>query len=228
MDDQLDLFKKNRKVTKRLGRKPTGKRRDPRHRPRPEVNRHHPQHVTLRVVDGVGWLRRMDMYKAIHRAIHVALKRADFRCVHASIQGNHIHLVCEAENKRALRLGVQGTKISMAHWIKAALRKRGLPCPGKVFAYRYHVRAITSPKQCRNALAYVLNNWRHHGYDRSTDALVDRYSSAVSFDGWKGIGSFAIPKDHDPLPVARPQTWLLRVGWRKHGEIPTSFVPKHA
>jgi len=228
MDDQLDLFKKNRKVTKRLGRKPTGKRRDPRHRPRPEVNRHHPQHVTLRVVDGVGWLRRMDMYKAVHKAIHAELKRADFRCVHASVQGNHIHLVCEAENKLALRLGVQGTKISMAHWIKAALRKRGLPCPGKVFAYRYHVRAITSPRQCRNALAYVLNNWRHHGYDRSTDALVDRYSSAVRFDGWKDVASFAIPKDYDPLPVARPQTWLLRVGWRKHGEISTSFVPKHA
>jgi len=93
-DDQLDLFKKNRKVTKRLGRKPTGKRRDPRHRPRPEVDRHHPQHVTLRVVDGVGWLRRMDMYKAVHKAIHAALKRADFRCVHASIQGSHIHKVC--------------------------------------------------------------------------------------------------------------------------------------
>ena len=72
------------------------------------------------------------------------------------------------------------------------------------------------------------NNWRHHGYDRSTDALVDRYSSAVLFDGWKGIPSFAIPKDYEPLPVARPQTWLLRVGWRKHGEIATSFVPKHA
>src|SRR5205085_7153486 len=122
--DQLDLFKNNRKVTKRLGRPPTGKRRDPRHRTRPEVNRHHPQHVTLRVVDGVGWLRRMDMYKAIRRAMHAALRRADFRCVHASIQGNHIHLVCEAENRRALSRGVQGAKISMAYWIKAALRKR--------------------------------------------------------------------------------------------------------
>jgi hypothetical protein len=40
-------------------------------------------------------------------------------------------------------------------------------------------------------------------------------------------GSFEIPEDHDSLPVARPHTWLLRVGWRKHGEIPTSFVPKH-
>ena len=226
MDDQLDLFKKNRKITKRLGRPPTGKRREPRHRTRPDVNRHHPQHVTLRVLDSVGWLRRMDIYKAIRRAMHAALRRADFRCVHASIQGNHIHLVCEAESKQALRLGVQGTKISMAHWIKAALRKRGLPCPGKVFAYRYHVRAITSPQQCRNTLAYVLNNWRHHGYDRGTDARLDRYSSGVQFDGWKG-GSFEIPKDHDPLPVARPHTWLLRIGWRIHGEISTSFVPKY-
>ena len=208
------------------GRKPTGKRRDPRHRTRPPVSRHQPQHITLRVVDQVGWLRRMDMYKAVHRAMHSALRRTDFRCVQTSIQGNHIHLMCEADNRAALRAGIQGLKISMAHWFKLALAKRGRSVPGKVFAYRYHATAITNPRQCRKVLAYVMNNWRHHGYDRNSTALVDRYSSAVRFDGWKDVASFAVPRDYDPLPVVSPTTWLLRVGWRKHGEIPTHFVPR--
>jgi hypothetical protein len=72
---------------------------------------------------------------------------------------------------------------------------------------------------------YVLNNWRRHDEDRRSDALVDRYSSAVRFDGWKDIVRFAIPDEYDPLPVVSPTTWLLRAGWRKHGPIPTNFVP---
>jgi hypothetical protein len=221
------VFRKDKRGGRRAGagRKPTGRRRDPRHRRRPEISRHHPQHVTLRVVENVGRLRRMDMYQAVHRALQSQLARTDFRCVHVSIQGNHLHLICEAENRAALRAAIQGLKISLAHWFKVVLVKRGRPCSGRIFAYRYATTSITTPKQCRNTLAYVLNNWRRHNEDRLSDALVDRFSSAVHFDGWKDIVSFAIPDGYDPLPVVSPTTWLLRAGWRRHGPIPTHFVP---
>jgi hypothetical protein len=33
---------------------------------------------------------------------------------------------------------------------------------GKVFHERYHARHLRSPRQVRNVLVYVLNNWRKH------------------------------------------------------------------
>ena len=74
----------------------------------------------------------------------------------------------------------------------------------------------------RHALAYVLNNWRKHRTDRAHPSWrVDPYSSAISF---YNIGS----SDYPTLPVCRAQTWLLRVGWTRHGPIPPSFVPRSA
>jgi hypothetical protein len=35
-----------------------------------------------------------------------------------------------------------------------------------VFPDRYHERVLASPRQCRNAICYVLNNFRRHGEDR--------------------------------------------------------------
>ncbi len=37
---------------------------------------------------------------------------------------------------------------------------------GAVFTHRYHATALTTPTQTRNALAYVLNNWRRHNEDK--------------------------------------------------------------
>jgi len=96
---------------------------------------------------------------------------------------------------------------------------------GKVFAFRFHDTQITAPRQARNALAYVLNNWRRHGEDRGSSWLVDKFSSAVSFDGWLDHRCFALPADYEPLPVAAPRSWLLRVGWRKHAPIETTETP---
>jgi putative transposase len=75
-------------------------------------------------------------------------------------------------------------------------------------------------------LAYVLNNWRRHREDVNTpgaeNALVDPYSTAASFDGWRDLDE--VPT-WDRLPSAEPRTWLLRVGWRRHGLISVREVP---
>ena len=145
-------------------------------------------------------------------------KHVAFRVVHISIQHNHLHLLVEADGKLALSRGMQGFAIAAARAINATAGRTG-----KVFAFRYHSTAITSPRQARHALAYVLNNWRRHREDqRSQPALkaaIDPYSSAIVFDGWNEVQSFAIPEDYEPLPVARPETWLLRRGWRLGGPL---------
>jgi hypothetical protein len=135
--------------------------------------------------------------------------------VHISIQQNHLHLLVEADSRDALSAGMKWLAIAAARAVNRACCRRG-----KVFAYRYHATQIRSPRQARHALAYVLNNWRRHRKDLGEPrALVDRYSSAVSFTGWLGVASFLLPDDYERLPVARPQSWLLAVSWQRHGLI---------
>jgi putative transposase len=77
------------------------------------------------------------------------------RIVHMSIQGNHVHLIVEAIDEKALAAGVQRFEIILAKAINRVLERKG-----KVVAFRYHRVDITTPRQMRNALSYVLNNWR--------------------------------------------------------------------
>jgi len=72
-----------------------------------------------------------------------------------------------------------------------------------------------------------LNNWRHH--EVTLESTIDPFSSASGFDGWKESPR-AFPAEYLPLPVAEPATWLLRVGWKRHGPISVYAVPggKHA
>jgi REP element-mobilizing transposase RayT len=188
----------------------------PRNVRRPELRKGCPIHVTLRVVKAVGRLRRPAAYAAIQRAVAACLGRDDFRIVHTSIQGNHLHLIVEADDKRALGNGMRAFMISAAQHLNTARGRRGT-----VFPARYHAVQLTTPKQVRAALAYVLNNWRRHQEDlegpRQRAAQVDPYSTAILFDGWKELPArFEIPIGYEPLRASGARTWLLTVGWRKH------------
>ncbi len=212
------------------GRPPKNKRSSERHKQRPEIKAAHPQHVTLRVEKAVGTLRRRSLYHAVRKALRTVLARSDFRVVDVSLQDGHLHLTVEAASKMALARGMQAFQIVAARFINQAVSKeRGRRRTGRVFSDRYHAKAITSPLAARHARAYVLNNWRRHRQDLGIASNVDRFSSGVSFDGWKETGGTdflgAIPRDYEPLPVSRPQTWLLSVGWRRHGLISVREVP---
>ena len=203
------------------GRPRSKTRKDPVHRTRPEVSRNHPQHVVLRTRQEVGRLRRGKVYRALRATLRKTLGQLGFSVVHLSIQHNHLHFLVEAGGKEALRLGMQGLTISAAKAINRACKRKG-----KVFEYRYHATAIRSPKQARNALSYVLNNWRRHNEDERTlaarFAAIDPYSTARSFKDWKNPDDAVMPPGFSsliPLDVAEPRTWLLRVGWLRHGAI---------
>ena len=206
------------------GRKKTGKRSDPLHRTRPALSRHCPVHVVLRVVPGAGRLRRGRTFGAVRRSLTRCLGSIDFRVVHVSIQANHLHFLVEAGHEKALWRGMQRLEILLARAINRELGRTG-----KLFAHRYHATQIRSPRQARNALAYVLNNWRRHREDRGSlrarSALVDPYSSGLAFTGWRGSPTFDTPLDFEALPVTAPRTWLLRVGWKQHAAIDLREVP---
>src|SRR5215471_11441161 len=223
---QQELFRRGGK-RKGSGRKPKGKRAGTRHEARPVVKPCHALHVVMRVVDAVGNLRRRSMYKAVRDASVVAAVRERFRIVHVSIQRTHIHMLAEAENKEALARGLQGFQISVARNINTMMgpdkyrRRRG-----KVFEDRYHLEVIKNPKQARHALSYVLNNWRKHSEDQTGLAatwLVDPFSSGISFPDWQELADkdwmWPIRDSYDPLVVRRPQSWILREGWKCCGAI---------
>jgi hypothetical protein len=133
-------------------------------------------------------------------------------------------LLVEADDKKALSRGMRSLAITAARAINRVLGRKG-----RVFAYRYNSKAITSPRQMRNALSYVLNNWRRHSeHLRSTEAghsRLDPYSTAIHFRGWREPPQMNVSADYVPLPSAEPQTWLLRVGWQRYGRISAYEVP---
>src|SRR5205085_401568 len=125
--------------------------------------------------------------------------------------------------------GMQAFEISAAKLMNAALewekRRRG-----KVFSDRYHAEVITSRRQARHALAYVLNNWRKHREDAGRSWKLDPFSSACSFYGWKALERHAVfmwdvPETYRGLIVWLPRTWLLREGWMRYGRIDFWEVP---
>jgi len=187
----------------------------------------------MRVVPAVGNMRRRSLYKAMREATITAALRERFRIVHVSIQRTHVHMLAEAENATALARGMQGFQISAARNINTALgpdryrRRRGA-----VFADRYHVEVITSPTRAHRALSYVLNNWRKHREDRQGLAstwLVDPFSSGIAFPDWRELEDqpwmWPLRETYDPLVVRRPQSWLLREGWKLIGSISARDVP---
>jgi REP element-mobilizing transposase RayT len=195
-----------------------------RHKRRKAFRASEPLHVITRVVRRVGSLRRRDLYAAIRDATITVAKYENARIVHLSIQRTHVHLIVEATHKTALAAAMQSFLISAARMINRALEQRGT-----VFADRYHAKVLQTPRQVRNCVAYVLNNWRHHDEDRDCTWLVDPFSSAVSFGGWKELEGrafgFRPPPTYAPLVVWLPKTWLLSTGWRKHGRIGAFEVP---
>jgi hypothetical protein len=84
----------------------------------------------------------------------------------------------------------------------------------------YHARALKTPREVRNALVYVLQNARKHGVHLSGP---DPFSSGRSFDGWKDERLDVLARITAPL--ARACTWLLSIGWRRHGRIAVSERP---
>ena len=204
-----------------------------RHQVREAFRSNEPVHVILRAHRDVGSLRKGEVLHAIRDALITVFRIDDFHIVHFSLQRTHIHLLVEARGRTALAKGMQAFGISAAKHINGLIRDgQGRRRRGPVFPDRYHVRILNTPTQVRNCLAYVLNNWRHHGEDRSARSRtwkLDPFSSAITFDGWKEREGRASRFIQPPAFVAplvwEPATWLLKAGWRKRGLISAFQVP---
>jgi len=202
--------------------RPAAKRPIIHHVKRDEVSEREPAHVTLRVVEGVPSLGRKPFIRAFQRSLREVKGRTDFRVVEYSIQVDHLHLIVEASDKEALACGMKAVGSRLAKAVHRVFARTG-----RVLAGRYHVRALSSPKEVRNAIAYVLLNARRHWRKRTGQAppiRIDAASSGRLFGGWVR----SAPVD-DLVPglreVSPAQSWLFRSGWRKCGLIDPAEVP---
>jgi putative transposase len=197
------------------GRKPKLARAGVPHIARPPHARRNPLHVTVRVREGLPNLRGQSLFQCIQRQIGAAKARL-IRIVHFSVQSNHLHLIVEAGDRRSLARGMKGFGVRVARHVNALLSTRGT-----VWADRYHARALETPREVRNALVYVLFNRRKHG----GSANADPCSSVAFFSGWQESAlakAFAHARvqprsrgSAEGWPVARPETWLLTIGWKR-------------
>jgi len=183
------------------------------HRSREEHVGRNPLHVVLRTLREVPNLRRDDIHEALAKTLTKVGDRADtFRIVQISLQRNHVHLIVEAAHNAALESGMRAFAISFARRINGVLGRSG-----KVWAYRYHTTTLSTPTQTRNAIAYVLGNWRRHDEDdrdfNLVTAKIDPYSSALTFSGWDDVVRFRRPENYTVLPVSLARTWMLAKGW---------------
>jgi REP element-mobilizing transposase RayT len=202
------------------GRKRGPHPRDP-HRRRQSLSRSHPCHVTLKLRSGIPSLRTVRFVREFERSLRVVRDRARFRVVHYTLQSDHIHLIVEASSSRDLAAGMKSIGARVARTVARVFGLRGSVLPD-----RFHLHVLRSPREVRNAIAYVLLNARRHlaksGQRIDPHPRVDPASSGRWFDGWRSqMAEFDV---NDP-PVARPRTWLLRVGWRRHGRITVTEVP---
>ena len=123
-----------------------------------------------------------------------------------------MHLLVEGADTRALALGIRGLIIRVARAVNRVLGRTG-----SVWNDRYHARALTTPREVRQGLVYVLMNFRKHV--RHQPWGFDPCSSATWFDGFRDVARSRPPPLPEEPAVAPSRTWLGTIGWRRHGLI---------
>ncbi len=175
------------------GRKPAGDEPGISHRRELQVDRHTPVHVTLRAREHVWSLRSQRSFAIVARGLEGARERCDFRVVHFSVQGDHVHAIVEAEDRRALANGMRSLTGRVALGLNRMMGRTG-----PVFEDRYHAHPLRTLAEARNAIGYVLGNFASHaarGGRKVAGGFVDLYSSAGP------VGARL---------VARPESWVLK------------------
>jgi len=176
------------------------------HTKRPEVRG--ACHVVLRVVRGLPWLRTPKTYRVLEGALRKANQKAGFSLAQYSVQGDHLHLLIEAQDKRALARGMQGLLISVAKRLNRLWRRK----KGSVFADRYFSRLVEGFRPLRTVLKYIHNNGRKHGVWGSS-TQPDPYSSGRWFRSWGGEGNIRRPLRASP--VVEPGEWTLQLATQR-------------
>src|SRR5436190_18402869 len=140
------------------GRKPKGERAGVSHARRAGLAARFPVHVTAKLSRGLPRLRQRAEYAALRAAFAAGCNRFGFRLVHYAVLDDHLHFLVEAGDRKSLTRGLRGLLIRVAKALNKLWSRHG-----RVFADRFHDRILTTPREVRNAIQYVLKNaYKHH------------------------------------------------------------------
>jgi len=159
------------------------------HDARPRFDKPTPVHVTMRMRWNVWNLRSRRCYRLIHACFLKARGRFAARLIEYSVQGNHLHLIIEADDSGALTRAMQGLAIRIAKALNSLMERAG-----RVFDDHYFSRLLKTPTELVRAIRYVLQNHAPH----FGQAGADPFSSAT-----------------DRTVLEPPRGWLLREGWKR-------------
>jgi REP element-mobilizing transposase RayT len=101
-----------------------------------------PAHVTLRLREDAPSLRTVRVVRELERTFAAGCERPGFRLVHYSLQGNHAHLIVEAQDRDALGRGMKAIGARLARAVNRVAKRMG-----PVLAERYHHRVLSTPKE---------------------------------------------------------------------------------
>jgi hypothetical protein len=236
------------------GRPPKSGRRNTAHVKRAPHRKEHPVHVVVR--SEVRSLRSQFLFPTLRGVIGDTNRvlRGRFRICHFSVQGDHLHLLVEADDGGWLRRGMHSLVARLAFRVNRLLMQSG-----RVIADRWYGRALETARAVRRALVYVLGNFRKHGQSavlggpcRESGSApgavserngfrnaVDVFSSAPYFSGYRefrgqapvSVCASLIPaviSTRGPLPISDPQTLLLATWWKRLGLLSVLEGPSTA
>jgi len=202
---------------KGAGRKPKGEKAGVVHLRRPRVSRHSPVHVTL---------RRGKYPAAVVTALSAGKKGVGFRLVHYSIQSNHLHLIVEAADNKALARGMKALNVRVA---RAVNRLRG--AQGRVFSDRYHAHVLSSPREAYCLRAGILPACRSvtpsFMYSITSENTGRRARESASTPAHRRRVSTASSQVQRALAArTRPPSWRRAVGFSPRvGDATGSSIP---
>jgi REP element-mobilizing transposase RayT len=147
-----------------------------------------PVHVNWRMLPHVWNLRSRRCFRRLEEALWAACDRFGMRITHFSVQGNHIHLIVEADDQTCLSRAMQGLGVRIAKKLNRVMGRKGT-----VLSDRYFAHLLKTPSEVRRAVHYVLQNHRKH---LDSAEMADRFSSNAGEPG--------------NVPVVPPMTWLMK------------------
>lgn len=201
------------------GRKRKSKLRRVDHRARPQLEQNQALHVTWRVLPHVWNLRTHRAFEPMLRGFVAATSRFGVRITRFSVQGNHIHMIVEADAAAELSRAMQGLGIRLARALNKLIGRKG-----QVFEDRYHARVLRSPREAYNAIRYVMRNHEVHAKrdGRTVSPRPDSYAVgpddlATPRSLWRRLGI-------ERPPITSPIGWLLRQGWLRGAPRRAAFA----
>jgi len=141
------------------GRKRKDGRRGPGmpHTPRPALTDRFPVQVTWRMRRGVWDLRSRRCFPALFEALAAGDDQIGFRLLRYAVLRDHIHLLVEAQDERALSRGMKGLGVRVARALNRVMETRG-----SVFLDRYHARILRTPSEVKHAHNDLRTNAQDH------------------------------------------------------------------